>query len=235
MPEHCGGQRATYTMTGPYEGASADPRYGLWCPGAARHPQGVLVPSGQQPAPRAVLPGAEGGRNTRPGAPRCSGRWAATRGAAVPQREGRPTPTTGAHSRHPSAPLSHHSLTGSQEERQQRRGPVQRLHGGGRCPAAPPLHGERGRPAARRALPLAAAAPARRPAPRCIPPPGAASSRRSEGGGRFRGGRGGGAQPVLGPPVRARRATAAPGCRARPLAPHHTTSAGGAAACAGGG
>ncbi|XP_005522314.1 PREDICTED: cuticle collagen 2C-like [Pseudopodoces humilis] len=88
-----------------------------------------------------------------------------------------------------ATPAAPPSLTGGQKH-QQRRGPVRGLHGGGRCPAAPPLHGERGRPAARRALPLAAA-PARRPAPHRIPPPGAASSRRRRrrsGGGEPAGG-----------------------------------------------
>lgn len=91
---------------------------------------------------------------------------------------GRPAPARRDGGDPPRRPLTSLTLTGGQkQQQQQRRGPVQRLHGGGRCPAAPPLHGERGRPAARRALPLAAA-PARRPAPHCIPPPGAASSRR---------------------------------------------------------
>lgn len=213
MPERCGGQRATYTVTGPHGGATPT---------------------------RAGGSGARGcpGDSSPPREPRCLPREKATRVPGHRDARGHPRSCSApkgstAHTHHRR---SHPSLTGGQEEQQrQRRGSVQRLHGGGRCPAAPLLHGERGRPAARRALPLAAAAPACRPAPRCIPPPGAASSRRSEGGGRFRGGRGGGAQPVLGPSVRARRSAAAPGCRARPHAPHHTTSAGGAAACAGGG
>lgn len=171
--------------------------------------------------------------------PRCSpgggmSRPACPRRGSTPAR--RPARRDGSASRRPA------SLTGGQkQQQQQRRGPVQGLHGGGRCPAAPPLHGERGRPAARRALPLSAA-PARRPAPLRIPPPGTASSsrrRRRSGGGEPAGGsalpRGPSAALAL---LRIAACSPHPG-RSPPAAgprtppPEPTTSAGGAAACAG--